>query len=172
MTITTGTFAWQLPTGTVMFGNDIIPFVHGITGSVNPPEMQQGSALLLMSVVGKYNIEFFLGNGDTLILTGSVSAGYSYVQVPAPTEIDSWEIVSEATGSITVDILKSTNAGFPPISPLAGLGQIKLTNQRKNSGTPTGTISLAQGDYLQVRVPIVPSVVKLVTVSLKGRKVL
>lgn len=120
-------------------------------------------------VTGTYNIQFFMGNGSSVVPTGAVVGGYHYVEIPYASEIESWNLYSDATGSITVNVLKSTGAGFPPASPLAGLGQPKLTNQRKNSGLPTGTITLAAQDVLLVEV-VSSATVKITDLSLRARK--
>lgn len=116
-----------------------------------------------------FNMQFFLGNGSAVVSTGTVLAGYPYVEVPTNCFVDSWQVYADATGSITANILKSTAAGFPPSSPLAGLGQPILSGQRKNTGNPTGTVSLALGDILQTQISSAATV-KLVTISLKCRK--
>lgn len=118
-----------------------------------------------------YNIQFHLGDGASVVSTGSVSAGYAYVEVPDDSVIDSWTVFADATGSVKANIFRSTYAGFPPTSPLAGLGQPTLTSQRKNTGTPTGTTSLSKGDVLQIEIPTGVATVKLVTVSLQCRKI-
>lgn len=116
-----------------------------------------------------FNIEFFAGDGQNVVSTGNTSAGYVYIEVPVNCIVDSWQVYADATGSIVSNILKSTASGFPPASPLAGLGQPRLTSQRKNSGSSTGTVSLSQGDVLQLDVSSV-STIKLLTVSLRARK--
>lgn len=120
-------------------------------------------------VTGTYNIQFFMGNGSSVVPTGAVVGGYHYVEIPYASEVESWNLYADATGSITVNVLKSTGAGFPPASPLAGLGQPKLTSQRKNSGIPTGTVTLAAQDVLQVDV-VSSATIKIADLSLRARK--
>jgi hypothetical protein len=116
-----------------------------------------------------FNIQFHLGDGTNVISTGSISAGYAFVDVPVDCVIESWSVVADATGSIVTSILKSTFAGFPPASDLAGLGQPLMTNRRTNTGNATGTASLLKTDQLMICVCSV-STLKLATVSLRARK--
>lgn len=117
-----------------------------------------------------YNIQWFIGDGTNAIATGSTSAGIPYVDVPTDSVIESWSVVGDVTGSIVTDILKSTFAGFPPTSPLAGLGQPLMTNKRTNNANASGTATILKTDQLLLSVASV-STVKNVTVSLRCRKV-
>lgn len=192
MTVT-GTPISLLPTGTIDNLSAVIPMSVGMLGvpsTIRTPLTQVSTALksvydgaylpsgtyfqptgtINTSVLtGTYNIQFFLGNGSSVVPTGSVIGGYHYVEVPYASQIESWSLLGDVTGSITINVLKSTYAGFPPTSPLAGLGQPKLTSQRKNNGTPTGTVSLAAQDVLLVEV-VSASTVKIADLSLRARK--
>lgn len=181
MNIPTGTPISLLPTGTIDNLQAVFPLSIGMPSS--PATIQaslQQTAEFLMSNkfngaympsgTQNFNIQFFLGNGLTVLPTGSVYAGYHYVEVPVACQIDSWQLAADVTGSVTINIYRSTNSGFPPASPLAGLGQPKLTNQRKTSGNPTGTVSLAAQDILLVEVTS-SATIKIADLSLRARKV-
>jgi hypothetical protein len=116
-----------------------------------------------------YNIQFHLGDGTNTISTGSTSAGYAYVEVPMDSVAESWGVYGDATGSMVTNVFRSTYAGFPPATPLAGLGQPVLSGQRINQNNATGTASVAKGDMLLLSVSSV-STLKLATVSLRMRK--
>lgn len=147
------------PSGTYITGSyTLLDGMYLNSGTVNPSIL-----------TGTFNIQFLMGNGSSVVPTGSVVGGYHYVEVPYASAIESWNVYADATGSITINVLKSTAAGFPPTSSLAGLGQPKLTNQRKNNGTPTGTITLAALDVLLVEV-VSAATVKIADLSLRGRK--
>jgi hypothetical protein len=118
---------------------------------------------------GDFNLQFFLGDGQNVISTGSTTAGYAYIDVPVDCSISSWEVLANATGSLVANIFKSTYAAFPPTAPLAGLGQPVLTNQRKNLGTSTGTANLLKTDVLLISISSV-STINNVTVSLRANK--
>lgn len=147
-------------------------FVHGMDSGTNG----DGWTRITGSVPGagwvpqRYNIQWFIGDGVNSISTGSISAGIPYVDVPLDSIIDSWSVVADATGSIVVDILKSTYGGFPPTSPLAGLGQPVLSNRRTNVGVATGTATVLATDQLLLSVSSVATV-KNVTVSLRSHKI-
>lgn len=152
-------------TGTTLYVN---PF--GGTGSHGQSWVYNtGSAHLTSWKDDDYNIQFHIGDGTNVISTGSTSAGYAYVEVPVNSDIQSWAVYGDATGSIVTNVFKSTYAGFPPTSPLAGLGQPLMTNLRKNTGNATGTTSVNQGDLLLLSVSSV-STLTLATVALRARK--
>lgn len=184
MTPTTGTFLWEtnhytpMTTGTIMlFGVNqaTVPDTQYVTEDeyrtfLGTKLAFQPTGTINNSVLtGTFNIQFLMGNGSSVVPTGAIVGGYHYVEVPYACQIESWSLLADATGSITVNLLKSTYAGFPPTSPLAGLGQPKMTNLRKTSGTPTGTVTLAIQDLLLVEV-VSSATVKIADLSLRGRK--
>ncbi len=168
----------NLGTGTTIdFGPELNAAITGTTIFVRPMDAGTNGDMWIKNtgsiqqagwVNRDYNIQFFLGDGANVISTGSVSAGYGYVDVPYDSIIESWSVVADATGSVVVDILKSIYAGFPPSSPLAGLGQPVLSNKRTNTGNATGTVSVLKTDQLLLSVSSV-STIKLATVSLRGK---
>jgi len=193
MSVPTGTPISLLPTGTIDNANAVFPLSIGMPSA---PQTIQASLAQTSKFLqtqgyfvsgsystldgryqptgsfptGTFNIEFFLGNGTSVVATGTTSAGYPYIEIPVPCRVDSWQIYADATGSMTANIFRSTAAGFPPTSPLAGLGQPILSGQRKSTGNATGTASLAQGDVLQIQIASAATI-KLATVSLRARKV-
>lgn len=68
MNLSTGTVISQLPTGTAIFGNDIFPFTHGITGSATPQTQQASLGLLRVSIVPGYIQE---NSAQLTYITGS-----------------------------------------------------------------------------------------------------
>ena len=152
-------------TGTTLF---VHPFGGGLTGDawIRNTGVAQGMAWTNQD----FNIQFHLGDGTNVISTGSTLAGYAYIDVPVDSVVESWEVMADATGSIVVDIFKSTFSAFPPTAPRAGLGQPLMSNLRKNSGNATGTASLLKTDVLLASVSSV-STLKLATVSLQCKKV-
>lgn len=147
-------------------------YVHGMDSGTNGDHWLRitGSAQGAGWVTDRYNIQWFIGDGTNAIATGSTTAGIPYVDVPMDSIIDSWSVVADATGSITTDILKSTFAGFPPTSPLAGLGQPLMSNLRTKTGVASGTATILRTDQLLLSVASV-STVKNVTVSLQCHKI-
>jgi hypothetical protein len=166
-TITFGVGMQAAITGTNLFVN---PF--GGTGTLTGQVWARntGSVQGMQWTDQDYNIQFYLGNGTDVISTGSISAGCVFIDVPVDSVVESWSVVADATGSIVTNIFKSTFAGFPPSSPLAGLGQPLMTNLRTNTGNATGTVSLLKTDQLIVSISSA-STIKAATVSLRARKV-
>jgi len=170
----------NLGTGTIIdFGQGLNAAITGSTLFVHPFNgaltgqawiANTGSANGMAWTDQDYNIQFHLGDGTNVISTGSISAGYAFVDVPVDSVIESWSVVADATGSIVSNIFKSTFAGFPPSSPLAGLGQPLMTNLGTNTGNATGTASVLKTDQLMISVSSV-STLKLATVSLRAKKV-
>lgn len=93
----------------------------------------------------------FDGGGSTL------STGFKgYVRVPFNAYIQSWEIVGNQTGSIQVDIWKSSYAAFPPTSgnTIAGSEKPFIATGVKNqdASLTTWTTGLSGGDWLAFNV--------------------
>lgn len=152
-------------TGTTLF---VHPFDGGAHGQVW--KYDTGSTQGASWGDDKVFYQFYLGDGVSVIPSGTTNAGQHYVGVFSSCVIDDWVLLADQAGTITLDVLKSTYAGFPPSTPLAGLGQPKLTAQQKAFASATGTVNLAFGDILLVRVPTVPTSVKSASLFLRGRK--
>lgn len=90
-----------------------------------------------------------VGIGDPI---GPVlSTGYkTYVPVPFLCNVTGWEIYADVSGSIVVDITKSTYAGFPPTSSIAGTEKPTLSAAQKNQDLTlsTWTPLIAAGSVL------------------------
>jgi hypothetical protein len=86
------------------------------------------------------------GNG------GTISAGSKgYMFMPRAGTITSWTIVGDVTGSIIIDVKRSTYAAFPTTTSIAGSTLPTVTSAQKNtSSTLTGwSTSLATGDIIE-----------------------
>ena len=101
--------------------------LSGATGSIGPMGASQGSVSVL-----------FNGNGAN-ITTGSKG----YVLVPYDATILNWSLISTATGSIVIDVKKSSYASFPNTTSIAGSELPTLTNQIKNQDLSLGTWTTA-----------------------------
>lgn len=130
-----------------------------------------GTVFNLTNTPDLYNIQWFFGDGVNLIQTGSITAGYPYVEVPADSTVQSWSVVADVTGSITVDILRSSYANFPPSSPLLGLGQPLLSGKRTNNANASGTAFVLGTDYLLASVESASTGLHNVTLSLRMKKI-
>jgi hypothetical protein len=92
------------------------------------------------------------GNGAAL----PVAVIKGQLRVPYNCTITSWELVSNETGSIEIDIEKDTYANFPPTSADSITGSARPTitaSNKAQSSTLTGwATALNEGDYLKVEV--------------------
>lgn len=102
------------------------------------------------SVSGYDKIEFIIDGRGKVITAGA--SGHKVV--PWDCTITKWEVVSSASGSIVVDIKKSTYAAFDTFSSIAGTEKPTLAAARKNTNLvlSSWTKSLSVGDRLQALV--------------------
>jgi len=95
-------------------------------------------------------VEFVInGNGS------DISAGASgHKVIPISGTITKWEIVSNVSGSIVVDVKKSTYAGYDTFSTIAGTEKPTISSGTKGTDTDltTWTTSVTAGDRLQAYV--------------------
>lgn len=110
--------------------------------------------------------------GDGAVLPVAMLQGQ--LRVPYNCTITSWELVSNETGSIQIDIEKDTYANFPPTSAdsITGSSQPTITASNKaQSSTLTGwTTALNEGDYIKVEVLSVSAITQA-TLTLRVTRV-
>lgn len=114
---------------------------NGATGSQGP-QGQIGSSGATFGA-----ISLAISGAGGVITTGSKG----YINVPYNCTIDSWYIVSSVTGSIVVDVKKSTYATFPNTTSIAGSEPPTLTNQIKNQDLSFTSFqpTITSGDVLE-----------------------
>lgn len=105
--------------------------------------------------------------GGSVIATGFKG----YLVIPYAGTIKSWTILASTSGSIVVDVLKSSYAGFPPSVSIAGSELPTLSSQSKNQNLTisTWTASVSAGDIIEFTVNSA-SVVTYVTLSITVSK--
>ncbi len=111
-----------------------------------------------------------IGDGVNAITTGFKGA----IWVPVAGTITEWTVLSTdanppTSGSIEIDILRSTYADYPTMTSMVGTGtKPNIANAQKGNGTPTGWAStaIAAGDCIGFQVTAVTSL-KRVTLVLK-----
>ena len=81
MNLATGTVISQLPTGSVIFGNDVFPFTHGITGSAVPQTQQMSFSGLRTG----YLNGFYQPTGTTILNSGWVEVNETWTYASATT---------------------------------------------------------------------------------------
>lgn len=91
-------------------------------------------------------IGFSVGDGANVITTGSKEKRL----LPACTVLG-WYIVANESGSVQIDIKKSTFANYPTNSSICASAKPSLSSQSKNSDTTlTGwTTSISENDVLE-----------------------
>jgi hypothetical protein len=111
-----------------------------------------------------------VGDGVNAITTGFKGA----IPVPFAGTITEWTVVSTdanppTSGSIEIDILKSTYANYPTMNSMVGTGtKPNISNSNKGTGTPTGwsTTTINAGDIIGFNVTSVTGL-KRITIVLK-----
>lgn len=121
-----------------------------------------------MSFVSNYRtINFVIDGGGAVIVSGQKG----HVVVDFDCQILNWTILSDVSGSIVVDIWKSTYANFPPVvgGSIAASAKPTLSSAQKNQNTTlTGwTTTITAGDILAYNVEATPATVTRVTVALR-----
>jgi hypothetical protein len=109
-----------------------------------------------------------VGDGVNVITTGFKGA----IPVPFTGTIIGWTIISNdanppTTGSIEIDILKSTYADYPTMSSIVGTGtKPNISNSNKSNGTPTNwsTTTINAGDIIGFAVTSVSSLKRITIV--------
>lgn len=109
-------------------------------------------------------LNFVIDGGNATILAGSKGN----VLVNAAGTIQSWAVLGDASGSITIDVSKSTYATYPTFTASGGTSPSLSSAQKSYANTInwTGFTTVAANDILQFAVSGAPTVVTLVTVSL------
>lgn len=122
-----------------------------------------------LSFISNYRtINFVIDGGGAVITSGQKG----HIVVDFDCTILSWTILSDVTGSITLDIWKSTYAAFPPVvgGSIVGAGtKPSLTTAVKNQSlTPNWTtLTINAGDILAFNADATPATVQRVTIALK-----
>lgn len=104
------------------------------------------------------------GAGDT-ITTGSKG----YLEIPFAMTITGWTLMADQSGSVVVDVKKSTYSGFPTTTSICGATPPTLaTAQKAQLLSLSGwTTTVSTGDVLEFVVNSVTTVQRI-TISLRG----
>jgi hypothetical protein len=77
------------------------------------------------------------------------------IDLPGNATVVGWTIITETSATCSVDILRSTYAGYPTMSSIAGTDKPNTSASQKNQDTTLtgwGSTSLAVGDCLRASV--------------------
>jgi hypothetical protein len=93
---------------------------------------------------------FVVDGGGSAITTGAKGQW----SVPVNCTITGWVLTGDQSGSCVIDVLKSTYAGFPTTSSIAGSDKPTLSSAQKNENLAVSawTTALTAGDELQINV--------------------
>jgi hypothetical protein len=118
-----------------------------------------GSYLSLIDRPAK-NINFVIDGGGAALATGSKG----YIVTDLSGTIDSWTILADTTGTVVVDVKKSTYAAFPATTSIASSDKPTLTDSQKNQNNTltVWTTSISSGNILEFVVDSASTVTRVV----------
>lgn len=153
--------AW---TGTVAFEN-----ITGLASWTGTISVNNISGLSAVSTTGSYlslidrpakNINFVIDGGGAALATGSKG----YIVTDLSGTINSWTILADTTGTVVVDVKKSTYAAFPATTSIASSDKPTLTDSQKNQNNTltVWTTSISSGNILEFVVDSASTVTRVV----------
>jgi hypothetical protein len=165
LTMTNATAASSVGTGALTVSGGV-----GVTGNLyansaysNNYFMQSGSNL------GTASITFIIDGGGSAITTGAKGD----LTIPFNCTINNWTLLADQSGSIVIDIWKTTYANAPPVvaNTITGTALPTLSTASKNtSSVLTGwTTTITAGDVLRYNVNSISTVTRT-TLSLQVTK--
>lgn len=110
----------------------------------------------------------FIVDGGTAVISTGVKGD---LQIPFGCTIQKATLLADATGSVVVDILKSTYSAFPPVTSICASQKPTLSTASKfTNSTLTGwTLNIAKDDVLRFQIDTV-AIIKKLTISLEVMK--
>jgi hypothetical protein len=114
---------------------------------------------------GNGAIEFVIDGGGSVITSGSKGD----LQITFACTITQWTLLADQSGSIVVDVLRSTYAAYPPTSSIATGGVPTLSSAASAQASTSGvwaSTAIVAGDILRFSVTGTPTSVTRVTLSL------
>ena len=133
---------------------DIIPVAR--SGSNFAVTAQSIAALATRTAA----ITYVIDGGGSVPTTGNKGQ----ISIPVACTVTGWVITADASGSAVVDVLRSTYAGFPTTSSIAGSDKPTLSSAQKNEDltlTGWGSTALAAGDIVQFNLNSASTVTRL-----------
>lgn len=143
-------------------GDQTITLTGDVTGSGTGSFAATIASNQKLSSVG-----FMIDGGGSTVTTGSKG----FIEIPFACTINQVTTLADQSGSVVVDIKKSTYSGFPTTASICASAKPTLSSaQKAQDATLTGwTTSVAAGDVLEFNVDSATTVTR-VTVSLKVTK--
>jgi hypothetical protein len=125
--------------------------------------LNAGAGGFVVDTVGVNNniaeIEFVIDGGGSAITTGN--KGWLYI--PWPATIFFTRLMADQSGSIVIDILRSTGGAFPSVSMVGGGNKPTLSAAQTSFVAPSGwtSVVLARDDWIAFNVTSVATVTKV-----------
>jgi hypothetical protein len=110
----------------------------------------------------KTEIGVIIDGSGSVISTGS--KGYRYINNAGT--ITGWAIIADVSGSVSIDIKKSTYSGFPTTTSICGGNYPSLSSAQKNVDTTLSgwTTTISSGDVIEFVVNSASTITKLTLV--------
>jgi len=145
------------------------PAINGVTPNAVVPTSGQVYTATGANAAGfasrTIGFSFIIDGAGTVLTSGSKG----YVEIPVACTISGWTILADQSGSVIVDVKRSTYAGFPTTVSIAGTEKPNLISQQNNNDFTLvnwGSKTLAQGDILEFVVAS-PVTITRVTVAFR-----
>lgn len=106
------------------------------------------------------DIQAFLDGGGSVLATALIM----WVHIPVAMTIAAWHVLADQSGSVNVDIVRSTTGAGLPVTSIVGAGNAPaLSSSITAQAVPSGwtSTSLNAGDWVGFKVTSVTSVTKL-----------
>ena len=154
----TASDTWAVRTLTGTANNVTVTNGDGVSGN---PTISLDTRILTQTLT------YMVDGGGSAITTGSKG----FIEIPFACTINQVTLLADVSGSIVVDIKKSSYAGFPTTSSICAAAKPTLSSaQKSQDATLTGwTTSITAGDILEYNVDSATTVTR-VTVSLRVTK--
>jgi hypothetical protein len=106
------------------------------------------------------SLQFVIDGGGSTPATGS----YGQISIPYACTLRGWVLTADQSGSAVIDVLRSSYAGFPTTTSIAGSAKPTLSSVQKNENLTLagwGNQQLSNGDELQINLNSVATVTRL-----------
>jgi hypothetical protein len=126
------------------------PAFSDISGTVSAGQLPARTA----------SINFTIDGGGSVPTTGI----WGQISIPTGCTVTGWVLTADASGSAVIDVLRSTYAGFPTTTSIAGTDKPTLSSTQKNENlsiSAWGSTALSAGDQLQVNLNSVTTCTRL-----------
>ena len=146
--------------------------IQGETGATGPQGVQG-----IQGVTGPTGLQGATGSAGFGATARSIQTNFSNITgagvfsdvfIPFNLTVNSWDIWSSVTGSVVVDVLRSSYSSLPTFTSIAGTEKPTLTGQSKNQDNTltSWSVGLTAGDILRFNIDSIATITNF-TVVLK-----